>query len=46
MGAMIAMLLEEALPIHLWVEAARKTVYVQCTLHRLLEKKRPEEDFS
>ena len=46
MRAIIGMLLDEALPIHLWAEVARKTVYVQRTLHRLLEIKSHEEDFS
>ena len=32
--------------MHLWAEAARTTVYVQnCTSHRVLENKTPEEVF-
>ena len=35
------------LPMHLWVEAARTTVYVQNhTPHRVLENKNPKEVFS
>ena len=33
-------------PMHLWVEAARTTVYAHnCTSHIVLENKTPEEDF-
>ena len=40
------MLHDQDLPMHLWVEAARTTVYVQnCTPHRVLENKTPEEVF-
>ena len=42
-----AMLHDQDLPIHLWVEAARTAVYVQNhTPHRLLENKTPKEVFS
>ena len=41
------MLHDQDLPMHLWVEAARTTVYVQnCTPHQVLDNKTPEEDFS
>ena len=47
MGAMKAVLLEQDLPMHLWAEAVRTTVYVQNrTLHLVLDNKTPEEDFS
>ena len=47
MEAAIAMLHDQDLPMHLWVEAARIAVYVQNrTLHRVLENKTPEEVFS
>ena len=37
-----AMLHDQALPMHLWTEAARTTVYVQNhTPHRVLENKTP-----
>ena len=33
--------------MHLWAEAARRAVYVQnCTPHRVLDSKTPEEAFS
>ena len=42
MGAMKAVLLEQDLPMHLWAEAKRKTMYVQNrTPHRLIENKTP-----
>ena len=38
---------DQYLPMHLWEEAARITVYVQnCTPHRVLENKTPKEVFS
>ena len=41
-----AMLHDQDLPMHLWEEAVRTTVYVQNrTLHRVLEKKTPKEVF-
>ena len=47
MEAARAMLHDQDLPMHLWVEAAKTTVYVQnCTPHRVLENKIPEELFS
>ena len=47
MEAARAMLHDKELPMHLWAEAARTTVYVQNhTPHRLLENKTPEEVFS
>ena len=42
-----AMLHDEDIPMHLWAEASRTTVYVQNrTPHRVLENKTPEEVFS
>ena len=42
-----AMLHDQDLPMHLWAEAVRTTVYVQNrTLHLVLDNKTPEEDFS
>ena len=42
-----AMLHDQDLPMHLWAEAARETMYVHNrTLHRVLENKTPEEAFS
>ena len=47
MEATRAMLHDQDLPMHLWEEAARTDVYVQnCTPHRILENKTPEEVFS
>ena len=47
MEATKAMLHDQDLPMHLWAEAGRTTVYVQNrTLHRVLENKTPEEVFS
>ena len=47
MEAVRAMLHDQDLPMHLWAEASRTAVYVQnCTPHRVLEKKTPEEVFS
>ena len=41
------MLHDQDLPMHLWAEATRKTVYVQNhTLHQVLDNKTSEEDFS
>ena len=46
MEAARAMLHDQDLPMHLWAEAARTTVYVQNrTPHRVLENKTPEEVF-
>ena len=42
-----AMLHDQYLPMHLWVETSRTVVYVQnYTPHRVLENKTPEEVFS
>ena len=42
-----AMLHDKDLPMHLWAEATRTTMYVQnCTPHRVLDNKTPEEVFS
>ena len=42
-----AMLHDQYLPMHLWVEATRTLVYVQNrTPHRVLKNKTPEEVFS
>ena len=47
MEAARSMLDDQDLPMHLWAEAARTTVYVQNrTPHRVLENKTPEEVFS
>ena len=47
MEATREMLHDQDLPMHLWVEATRTTMYVQNhTLHRVLENKTPEEVFS
>ena len=47
MEAARAMLHDQDLPMHLWAEAARTTVYVQNhTPHRVLENKTLEEVFS
>ena len=47
MEAVRAMLHDQDIPMHLWVEASRTTVYVQNrTPHRVLENKTPEEVFS
>ena len=47
MEAARAMLHDQDLPMHLWAEAARTTVYVQNhTPHRVLKKKTLEEVFS
>ena len=46
MEAARAMLHDQDIPIHIWVEATRTTVYVQNrTPHRVLENKTPEEVF-
>ena len=47
MEAAKAMLHDQDLPMHLWAEASRTTVYVQNrTPHRILENKTHEEFFS
>ena len=47
MDAARAMLHDQDLPMHLWAEASRTTVYVQKrTPHRVLERKTPKEVFS
>ena len=46
-GSARAMLHDQDLPMHLWVEVARTAVYVQNrTPHIVLENKTPEEVFS
>ena len=46
MEAARAMLHDQDLPMHLWAEASRTTMYVQnCTPQRVLENKTPEEVF-
>ena len=46
MGETKGMLLDQNLPMHLWVETTRTIVYVQNhTPHRLLDNKTPEEYF-
>ena len=46
MEAVRAMLHDQDIPMHLWVEAARTTVYVQNhTPHRVLKNKTPEDYF-
>ena len=46
MEAAKSMLHDQDLPMHLWVKYARIVVYVQnCTPHRVLENKTPEEVF-
>ena len=46
MEAARAMLHDQDLPMHLWEEASRTVVYVQnCTPHRVLDNKTPEEVF-
>ena len=47
MDAAKEMLNNQDIPMHLWVEAARTTVYVQNrTPHRVLDNKTPKEAFS
>ena len=47
MEAARAILHDQDLPMHLWEEGARKTVYVQnCTPQRVLKNKTPEDVFS
>ena len=47
MEATRAMLHDQDIPMHIWEEAARTTVYVHNrTPHRVLENKTPEEVFS
>ena len=47
MDATRAMMHDQDLPMHLWEEETRTTVYVQNnTLHRVLDSKTPEEVFS
>ena len=42
-----AMLHDQGLPIHLWVEACNTVVYVQnCCPHKILGMSTPEEEFS
>ena len=44
MEAAKAMLHDQDLPMHLWAEATRTSVYVQnCTPHGVLKNKTPEE---
>ena len=46
MEAARAMLHDQDIPLHIWVEASRTTMYVQKrTPHRVLENKTPEEVF-
>ena len=46
MEATRAMLHDQDFPMHLWAEAARKTMYVHNrTPHRVLKNKKPEEFF-
>ena len=46
-GAVQAMLHDQGLPLHLWVEACNKTVYLQNIIpYRILGMKTPKEDFS
>ena len=46
MGAAREMLHDQDITMHLWVEAARTTAYVQSrTPHRVLEKKKTQEVF-
>ena len=41
-----SMLHDQDLPMHLWAEEARTTVYVRnCTPHQVLDNKTPKEDF-
>ena len=41
------MLHDQDLPMHLWEEAARKTMYIENrTPHRVLDNKTPKENFS
>ena len=47
MGVARAMLHDQGLPMHLWVEACNTAVYVQnCCPHRVLGKSTPEEAFT
>ena len=47
MEAARAMIHDQELHMHLWVEASRTTVYVQnSTPHRVLKNKTPKEIFS
>ena len=47
MEAAREMLYDQDLPMHIWAESSKTTVYVQNrTLHRVLEKKTTEEVFS
>ena len=46
MEAAREMLHDQDIPMHIWAEAAKTTVYVQTrTPHRVLENKTPEEVF-
>jgi hypothetical protein len=47
MEAIKAMIHDQDLPMHMWAEAARTTVYVHNkSPHKVLENKTPEEMFS
>ena len=47
MEAVRVMLHDQDIPMHLWAEASRTTMYVQNrTPHRVFENKTPEEIFS
>ena len=47
MEAVKAMIHDQDLPMHLWAEATKTTVYVQNkSPHKVLENKTPEEIFS
>ena len=47
MEATREMLHDQDIPMHLWAEAAKIAMYVQnCTPHKVLENKTPEEVFS
>jgi hypothetical protein len=47
MEAVKAMIHDQDLPVHLWAEAAKTTVYVQnISPHKVLKNKTPEEMFS
>ena len=46
-GVARAMLHDQGLPLHLWVEACNKKVFVQsCSPHRILGMGAPKKDFS
>jgi hypothetical protein len=47
MEAVKAMIHDQYLPMHMWAEETKTTVYVQNKIpHKVLEKKTPEEMFS